>query len=65
MLIYPHHRCVTSTIEENKGSSDKNRVLKAIRRDKQLCVDEINRVLTKYPLYCCSVGSVPLAGVDG
>ena len=35
MLIYPHHGCITSTAEENKGSLDKNRVLKAISRDKQ------------------------------
>ena len=35
MLIYPHHRCIISTAEENKGSLDKNRVLKAISRDKQ------------------------------
>ena len=35
MLIYSHHRCITSTAEENKGSLDKNRVLKAISRDKQ------------------------------
>ena len=62
MLKYPHHRCITTG--KNKGSLDKNRVLTAISRDKQCCVDvvEINGVLTEYPLYCCSVGSMPLAG---
>ena len=49
----------------NKENLDKNRVLKAISRDKQWCVDEINGVITEYSLYCCSVGNVPLAGVDG
>ena len=62
MLKYPHHRCITSTTGKNKGSLDKNRMLTAISRDKQCCVDEINGVLTEYPLYCCSVGSMPLAG---
>ena len=49
----------------NKENQDKNRVLKAISRDKQWCVDEINGVLTKYLLCCCFAGNVPLAGVDG
>ena len=35
MLIYPHYRCIVSTEGENKGNLDKNRVLKAIGRDKQ------------------------------
>ena len=64
MLIYPHYRCITSTTGENKGRLDKNRVLKANSTDKQRCVDEINGVITEYPLYCCLVGGVPLAGVE-
>ena len=35
MLIYSRHRCNTSTTDEKEGSLDKNRVLKAISRDKQ------------------------------
>ena len=34
-LKYPHYRCIVSTNGRKKRNLDKNRVLKAISRDKQ------------------------------